>query len=181
MRSVATLAGPINSWGNLVSSVTPGLERIFSRSLNTSVTTTTPSFLASSTVRGSRRWHNILKLDSSHSLTVYFVASAYLSTGSISGRHASIPLIATGLIKSSWYFVEMERRFIQCWSEGSLRPKQRLKNSSVPNYHESSGLRLTRVGESRSKSEIRPPLDQARELRLHSSIRPLSFRRKART
>ena len=125
----------INGRGELAPSAgaVSAIERILSRSLNTSVTTTTPRFVASSTVRGSGRWHNILKLDSSHSLTTYFVPSAYFSTGSISGLCASTPLIATRRIDSSWYFVEMERRLVQYWSEGSLRFKQRLNSPSTFN------------------------------------------------
>jgi len=46
---------PIIGRGELASPAVSGTDRIFSRSLNTSVATTTPSFVASSTVRGSGR------------------------------------------------------------------------------------------------------------------------------
>lgn len=108
------------------SSLAPGVERIFSRSVYALFTVTAPSFLASSMERGSGRWHNILKLEAFHFSTAYFSASAYFSTRSISGPCPSIPFIAAGRIKSSSSFVEMEGEgegLVQYWSQRSPRVK----------------------------------------------------------
>ena len=180
MGSQGRFIGSVGGWADFAvrSSVVPDLERI-SRSVKILVTITTPSFFASSIVRGAGRWDNISKLEASQPATPYSTASAYFSTGSISGLYVLIPLIARGRIESSWYFVEIERRSIQCWSEGSPRFKQRLGNLLMANLPRPAVCTLTRGGKNLPEHGIRPTLGQAREWPPHLSLR-LPFHQRAR-